>query len=671
MDKKTLSLIKGSYKNLFETLQRENNTFVLVEDILVFLLTARIIDPVGVSEDELVWGFLFARHEKAVNKLIPWFSDLHRRLPVSDSVVRDIWAGIDKECLNNLTALLGIIHETALAEAGTLKNNASGSPVRKKQGSYYTSSEIVNYMVDISLGRLLTAYRQKLRDVLTGNLALQLPELLEEIRQLRVVDPACGSAAFLSVIIQELKNFYGDLPDGIVPELPAVKAIEHIYGTDTDSRAVDLTVLGLALDCCADRGYAEAEKYIRLLRRKIRVGNALTMDWQQEFPEVFEGSDAGFALVIGNPPYISNKLLPVNLKEYINRNYHTAEGQYDIIVPFIENGLANLRTGGQLCVIISNKYLAADYGRKLRAELLLRHSLLQICDLSSLNVFSDAAVYPVIQVIKKGREDNAGSVGVREVHNIRQLKDNTGSISIPEAFFRRIDDMIITPKLTNDIWPVLEAISRIPGRIPAAQIYCGIAQTGFAKQVIMSETYQQYDEELRGSYRKFLNSGHIDKYVINGTEGYISYHATTKRQWESFAGRKLVIAGMAKKIEAAVDEQGCALGRVYYIREVDVTYNLYYLCALLNSKLLDFYYRVLYWPVHLQGGYYRFNSTYLARLPVVGENENREMIAEIIHHVKMLVHKPVKQKILDEIDRLVFRLYGLSDEQIATINNFS
>lgn len=670
MDRETQVLLKSCFKNLTEKIKTGNNAFNLAEDVLVFLLTARIIEPVNRQEVKPVWHFLFERYEKALKPLIPWFSDLHQALPVPDAVVRDIWVGIDKKTLSNPVALLGMVHETALAEAGELKKDVFEPPARKKQGSYYTPPEIVKYMVDITLGCMIAEYRQKLQLAMCRTTAANVPELLEEFRRLRVVDPACGSAAFLSVVMQELINFYREIPAGFITEPPAVKAIEHMYGIDTDLRAVDLTVLGLALDCGSHKGIAEMKTYIRLLRRKIRVGNALTMNWQKEFPEVFYGSEQGFSLVIGNPPYITNKLLPLHLKEYINRNYRTTEGQYDIIVPFIENGLDNLKTGGQLCFIVSNKYLAADYGRKLRAELLLRHSLRQISDLSSLKVFTDAAVYPVIQVIEKGRGDFAGHTIVREVNNLRQLKDDNGKSSIPESLFRRLDDMIITTKLTNETLSVIKSLVNIPGRIPAPKIYCGIARTGFSKLVIAPDIYNRFDEGKRGNYRTFLNSGNIDKYVINDSEGYISCAATTKKQWESFVGRKLVIAGLAKKIEAAVDEQGCALGRVYYIREDDVTYNVYYLCAVLNSKLLDFYYRVLYWPVHLQGGYYRFNSTYLARLPIVGEEENRELADKIIYLVKSLGNKPVKPKFTDEVDRLVFQLYGLSKEQIAIVNNF-
>lgn len=614
MDRKTRKLIKDCLKQLNESLKMGDIISSPAEDVLVSLVVFGFFEPtVPTTEKRPVWSWVFDRIQKELKPLLPFFSKLHSKLQIPDEVVYNFLTGI--KAGNYTTAvLLGAIHEASL-------EIVNGSPERKKQGSYYTPPEIVRHMVDIALRTIVDDYRNKIWHALREGSKKEALSILDEFRQIKVVDPACGSAAFLSAVLLKLISFYCELPAGIIKESPAVNAVMHLYGTDIDQRAVNLTVLGLVLGCGPGLERTETEKIIALLRQRIRTGNALTLNWQQEFPEVFLGPQPGFDLVIGNPPYISNKMLPVQLKEIINRNYRTAEGQYDIIVPFIEKGLDILKQNGILCYIVSNKYLAADYGRKLRIELLCRHKLLQIKDLSSLKIFTEASVYPVIQVIQKGREGLTGQITVRELKNAGQLKEETEETLVPERFFRCLDDMIITPKLNNNTWSVMEKIASFPGRIPPDKISCGIAKTGFSKAVISGEDYQKLAEGSKTYYRKFLNTGNIDNFSINGPDKYISSAFSTKIQWESFTGRKIVIAGLAQKIEAAVDEESCALGRVYYIREEDITcdlfnnYDLYYLCALLNSSLMNFYYRVLYWPVHLQGGYYRFNSTYLARLP--------------------------------------------------------
>lgn len=671
MNRETQILIKKCCQQLSEAIQTETDADItsLLEEVMVFLLAARKIselydeDTAGSRGDIVlkqnkgyIWPALFDSYQGAVNRLIPWFSARHRNLAVPDGVIRDFWTDDNKKYFADPAAFLGAVHQTALDMPAWPAKEGPDAPARKKRGAYYTPPEIVDYMVEITLERLLTSQA--------------------EVRQLRAVDPACGSAAFLTALTDRLIQYYKNLPDGNLHGSPAAGAISHLYGIDSDARAVDLTILGLALRCLSAGGIAGPEEYVKLLRNNIRLGDALTINWQEEFPEVYRGANPGFDLVIGNPPYISNKLLPGPAKEYINRNYHTVEGQYDIIVPFVENGLRQLKEGGRLCFIISNKYLAADYGRKLRAEVLNRHKLLQLTDLSSLKIFADAAVYPVIQLVEKRRGNDTDLVTVNDVRELSQQNDSQDLCEIPVSFFRSLDDMIITTKLNQDIWPVLTAISRIPGRMPAGKILCGIAKTGFSKMVIDSEDYHRLPETERCNYRKYLNSGNIDRFSITGSEGFITLKATTKKQWQSFGGRKLVIPGIAKKIKAAVDEENCALGRVYYIREDDVAYdlcnrfNLYYLCAVYNSKLMDFYYRVLYWPIHLQGGYYRFNSTYLARLPVMAENANMEVAGRITDLAVEAQRSIAKDKIVDEIDRLVFQLYGLTENQVKIINDF-
>ncbi len=514
MDGAARNFLKNSYKLIFESLTADNH--YLAEDVLIFLLIAgkineslaEVLDPKpdgDAGENDRLWQNIIGRYMGEVNQLLPWFTDRHRDLPIPDTVVREIRQGIRYR--PNPAALLGAVHEIALDRPVPVTKKGSGAMVRKKQGSYYTPPEIVNYMVELTMGQILSEYRLKMQQAVRRESSSEITALLEDLAEFRVLDPACGSAAFLTAVMRELIAFYAELP-ACIGVNPAAGAIAHLYGTDSDARAVDLTIIGLALSYGS---YSEAVESKKLLQKNIRLGDALTIKWRQEFAEVFQGYNPGFSLVIGNPPYISNKLLPLPLKKYINQHYRTVDGQYDIIVPFIEKGLEILNDGGRLCFIISNKYLAADYGRKLRSELLTRHNLHQLIDLSEMKVFADAAVYPVIQVIEKGRKNMAGQVAVREVTNLQQLAHVKNSCIIPESFYHNLDDMIITPKINQATWPVLETISRIPGRLPVQKILCGIAKTGFAKLVIDAQSYDRLADKYKTNYRKFLNSGCIDK----------------------------------------------------------------------------------------------------------------------------------------------------------------
>src|SRR5207302_1876015 len=109
---------------------------------------------------------------------------------------------------------------------------------------------------------------------------------------------------------------------------------------------------------------------------------------------------AGFAAVVGNPPYLPHRAQPPADKAARRPAYTTARGQYDLSVLFVERGLGLLRPGGALGYILPNKFMAAAYGALLRALLAHQTSLLRLEDVSQDGAFP-AATYPVILVARK------------------------------------------------------------------------------------------------------------------------------------------------------------------------------------------------------------------------------------------------------------------------------
>lgn len=146
--------------------------------------------------------------------------------------------------------------------------------------------------------------------------------------------------------------------------------------------------------------------------------------WELEFPEVFFdrfgrplGDEAGFDVVIGNPPYVRQELLgPV--KPYLTAAYSEVHhGMADLYVYFFLQGLRLLQYGGRLSYIATNKWMRTGYGEPLRAYLSDHNLVREVVDFGHAPIFPDADVFPSILLLQKDHgsaetEDQSDSVAV-------------------------------------------------------------------------------------------------------------------------------------------------------------------------------------------------------------------------------------------------------------------
>ena len=207
--------------------------------------------------------------------------------------------------------------------------------IKKAGGVYYTPTYIVDYMVRATVGKLLDGRSPK------------------QIAKVRIVDPACGSGSFLIGAFQFILNWYRDryVEEGwqkhkaeIVLDtvgnwrltLTEKKKIltRHVFGVDIDSQAVEVTKLSLLLKVLEGETQLKLfhERALPDLGRNIRCGNSLigpdfyegqqlllldeedqyrinVFDWKKGFPDIMK--DGGFDAVIGNPPYVDIKGMPI------------------------------------------------------------------------------------------------------------------------------------------------------------------------------------------------------------------------------------------------------------------------------------------------------------------------------------------------------------------------
>ena len=251
--------------------------------------------------------------------------------------------------------ILGHIFEQSITDLERIRNNIDSPEVtkpreqkktrRKKEGAFYTPAFITRYIVEQALGGVLKERFEDLRKQHqtnakgTARKALESPDVYEmaklkepqrkalvafweawqdELKTVRVLDPACGSGAFLIEAFDQLHTVYQSSNDRL-QELrgsrtlfdPDRQILQHnLYGVDLNDEAIEICRLSLWIKTAA-RG-----KVLTSLDHTIRVGNSVVadpevhpraLDWNAAFPEVFK--QGGFDVVVGNPPYIRQEWL--------------------------------------------------------------------------------------------------------------------------------------------------------------------------------------------------------------------------------------------------------------------------------------------------------------------------------------------------------------------------
>ncbi|NLY02502.1 MAG: class I SAM-dependent DNA methyltransferase, partial [Rhodopirellula sp.] len=343
--------------------------------------------------------------------------------------------------------ILGHIFEQSITDLEKLRNELDGlaEPVskdrhksrRKKEGAFYTPPFVTRYIIEQALGGVLRERFESLRrshaesakgtarDALADPQVYTLDGLKkrdrsalvafreawqDELARVRLLDPACGSGAFLIEAFDQLHAAYQASNDRL-EELRGHRTLfdldkrileNNLYGVDLNEEAIEICRLSLWIKT-AERG-----KALTSLDHTIRVGNSIVadpsvhpkaFDWRAEFPEVFAAG--GFDVVVANPPYVRQELLGP-IKPYLQSAYEAYHGMADLYVYFYELGIRLLKPGGLLSFIVTNKWMKSSYGEPLRRFFGRRTWIQSVVDFGhAKQIFEEADVFPSILVARR------------------------------------------------------------------------------------------------------------------------------------------------------------------------------------------------------------------------------------------------------------------------------
>ena len=303
-------------------------------------LNSTLFAPAGIAVHQLPSAAL---HDVIREMVEPW-----QRLRLNFSVSRSEIAG---RLYQSYLRLLPVRESTRAQRA--FFERALPVDQREKTASYYTPPGLAALVVDRALSPWLAEHR---------------PERPDEVR---ILDPACGSGAFLIAAYRTLLRYFARLYERrLTPEEREHLLLTSIFGADVDERALGLAQVQL-LEEAHQRGRLPA------LGDNLLLGDSLAAppgydagDHQVDWTSVIART-AAFDVVVTNPPFGSSVKIPgrvqvADLRQLRARYPEVYSGHADYAYVFAALSLRLLRPGGVAGFILPRTVLDAPSGLALR-----------------------------------------------------------------------------------------------------------------------------------------------------------------------------------------------------------------------------------------------------------------------------------------------------------------
>lgn len=563
------------------------------------------------------------------NKNIPHFNGglfkpdaVLDNLMVDDEVFRKLEKIADYDFDSDLNeSILGHIFEQSVSDIEELKKTSQNEEFdkkeskRKKDGIFYTPKYITKYIVESTMNAWIEDKKKELGEE-------NLPELQEkdfkydlykknysknfrkhvefwekfreELRKIKIVDPACGSGAFLIEAFDFLLK-YNQMIDDKIFNMTGTKNLfddttkeileNNIFGVDLNKESVEITKLSLWLRT------ANKDKTLATLENNIKCGNSLIsdknlcekgFDWKEEFPEIFE--NGGFDIVIGNPPYVI--IFDKKLKKNLEENYETFRRNNDLYSAFFNKGIEILKENGKLGFITPNSFISGDYFKNLR-ELLINYQIVEIINFGNKLIFEDANVYSAITILNKtfAKDDWIMKSGIENI--IGKIKINTVDFKVKNQVqekvekYPKFEDYFLVKDVGFNYWSVSRG--KIRGESVGSRIlYSGEKLNEKDIPYIKGSNFNKYSEiscsnYLKYNYTEFLNENDIFRYSPEILE----------------IKPKIVYRQTSSELVGTLDEKGLYSDKTVHciVNKENINFNLKYVLVIFNSKLLNYLYK--------------------------------------------------------------------------------
>ena len=551
--------------------------------------------------------------------------------------------------------ILGHIFEQSIGDLEELHNKEISQ--RKTDGVYYTPDYITTYICKNTIIPYLSKKNSTESHQLVREYTDDITKLEEKLEQIKILDPACGSGAFLVKavdilisIYDEIQNFKESQGAYVVTkkgkksgsskvetfdkkiEMEHMRGIiqNNIYGVDINPESIEITKLSLFLKI------ASKNKRLIGLEDRIKIGNSLiddrtidpkAFDWKKAFAEILDDNilDNGFDVIIGNPPWVfgGNVGISKKEKEYFKKKYSFATKKLNLFSLFIGKSLSIIKESGFLGFITPNTLLRVTSYEDIRKLILNKTLIQEIINLQP-GVFEGVTASTIMLLLQKEKD-----VKKLQKHKIMIFEGVNGNKMEKgqQEFYGGLH--IFDLGSTGKSYETLEKMkidTVTLGSISKEMIF-GVVITKNKDEVVS-------DTKKNEKYKPFLEGKDIGNYQINFANKFLLYEKSKlhrSRTPEIFETKEKLlvqrISGGTKPLKVAYDNQQ------YYNKESinniiigDKKYDPKYILTLLNSNLINWYYSSKF--TNASKLTVNVSKAYLSQIPIkpISINEQKPLI---------------------------------------------
>lgn len=422
------------------------------------------------------------------------------------------------------------------------------------------------------------------------------------------------------------------------------------------------------------------------------------------------GITDGIDIVLGNPPYIGFHGIDKQFKQQLQQIYVSADGKFDLYLPFIERSYALMAVKGFFVFICPTAFTKRDHGERLRQFLRNNVCIKELVDFEHDQMFEGATNYTGIFSFIKNRPDNCTFIYRTGFNDCGVQIDQSKLTDASWVFSSSIDAVLVvkledTSKKLHEIAKISEgAVTGLNDLylLSRENIKANLFELKYFVPCIRGREIDKYyilnsKELLFYPYIKsnnktvsvdeqelIINSPQYYKHLKNNIDKIQSrpYFVKSQKKWyelwnqrdlDNFNRKKIITPELSERNRFALADENVFYGDTVcgivindnYVHRIEYKF----LLAVLNSKLIEWYYKKT--TVPKAGGFFIYKVMFLKNVPIkVLSIASQQKIITLVDQILATKKKDPNadtSALEKQIDEMVYKLYGLTQEDIAIV----